>query len=61
MSRTALLVLGVVVLVAGVVFSLQGFNVMKGSAMSGTSRWEVLGPIIAIIGLALVVASRRRR
>ena len=47
MTRIPLIVVGAVLLVAGVVFALQGFNVLGGSAMSGTTVWAVLGPVIA--------------
>jgi hypothetical protein len=60
--RNGLLVLvGTVATVAGIVFALQGFNVIGGSAMSGHSLWAVLGPVIAVVGLALLAAGSRRR
>jgi uncharacterized RDD family membrane protein YckC len=58
-SRAPILIVGLILIVAGVVFSLQGFNVMTGSGMSGSSLWEVLGPLIAVVGIVLVVRSRR--
>lgn len=57
--RVALIVVGAVLLVAGVVFALQGFNVLGGSAMSGTTMWAVLGPIIAIVGAVLLLRGLR--
>jgi hypothetical protein len=59
--RNGLLIgVGVLVTVAGVVFALQGFGVLGGSAMSGTSLWAVLGPVIAIAGLILATIGLRR-
>lgn len=59
--RNGLLIgVGVLVTVAGVVFALQGFGVLGGSAMSGTSLWAVLGPVIAIAGLILAMIGLRR-
>lgn len=60
------LVPGVILLGAGTVFTLQGINVLGGSVMSGSSLWATLGPMIAFVGLVLVViaivnAWRRRR
>ncbi|HLY32283.1 MAG TPA: hypothetical protein VKQ36_14735 [Ktedonobacterales bacterium] len=52
--RWVWLIIGVLVAAAGVVFTLQGLGILQGSAMSGSHTWVVLGPIIAIIGLALV-------
>jgi len=51
---------GVVVIVAGVTFALQGFGVVGGSMMSGSSVWKVLGPLIALAGLLGVAAGVRR-
>jgi len=59
--RFVLGVVGALLLIAGTVFALQGFGVLGGSAMSGSSFWAAAGPIIAVIGLALLVSSARRR
>ena len=55
------IVVGIVITAAGVLFTLQGLDVLGGSGMSGKTLWAVLGPIIAIVGLILVVRSARRR
>jgi hypothetical protein len=60
MKNGLLIGVGVLVALAGVVFALQGFDVMGGSAMSGTSIWKVLGPVIAIVGLIIVTLGLRR-
>ena len=52
-------VAGGVLTVIGSVFFLQGIDVLKGSGMSNTVTWSVLGPIIAISGLTLVVRGAR--
>ena len=54
-------VVGVVVALLGLLFTLQGTNVIGGSAMSGTTFWAVAGPIIIVIGLAVAAAGARRR
>jgi hypothetical protein len=51
--------LGVLVMLAGVIFTLQGLGVVGGSAMSGVTFWAVAGPVIAIAGLALAVTGLR--
>jgi hypothetical protein len=48
-----------VVFAAGVVFTLQGVGVLKGSTMSNTTTWTILGPIIALIGAAIAYRPRR--
>ena len=59
--RFAIALLGVIVALFGLLFTLQGFGVVGGSPMSNTTTWSILGPIIALIGLALAVGGLRRR
>ncbi len=58
--RIAIVVLGVIIALFGLLFTLQGVGVVGGSPMSNTTTWSVLGPIIALVGLALVVGGLRR-
>jgi hypothetical protein len=60
MINRVFVAVGVVAIVAGVTFALQGFGVVGGSAMSGSSLWAALGPLIALAGLLAVVAGVRR-
>jgi hypothetical protein len=60
MKKGLLIVAGVLVALAGVVFTLQGLNVMGSSAMSGQTIWAVLGPVIAIIGLIVATFGVRQ-
>jgi hypothetical protein len=53
-------VLGVLLAVVGIIFALQGFGVIGGSFMSGNSVWAIIGPVLAVIGLALIAFSLRR-
>jgi type IV secretory pathway VirB2 component (pilin) len=43
------------------VWTLQGLDVMGGSAMSGVTAWAVVGPIVAVVGIVLAATSLRRR
>jgi hypothetical protein len=52
--RWGWLILGVLALLVGVVWTLQGANVLRGSVMSGSMMWAIIGPIVAIVGLVLV-------
>jgi uncharacterized membrane protein HdeD (DUF308 family) len=60
MKKGLLIAVGVVIAIAGVVFTLQGLNVLGNSAMSGKTIWAVLGPLIAIVGLVLATVGARR-
>lgn len=44
----------------GLLFTMQGFGAVQGSPMSNTRTWSVLGPIIVVVGLALVLLNRPR-
>lgn len=57
------LVPGVLLVAVGAVWTLQGLNVLGGSAMSGSTLWAVVGPIVVLAGLALIAVgiARRRR
>jgi len=60
-TRVLLVGGGSLITLAGVVFALQGVGVIGGSFMSGTTAWAILGPVIALAGLALVIIGLRRR
>ena len=61
MNREWQIGLGAVLMVAGVIFTLQGFGDIGGSPMTGVTMWAVIGPIVAVIGLAMVITGLRRR
>ena len=59
------LIPGVILSAVGLVWTLQGVNVLGGSAMSGSPLWATIGPIVLLIGLGLIAiaianAVRRR-
>jgi len=47
-------------LVVGLIWTLQGLNVLGGSAMTGQTLWAVVGPIVAIAGVVIVGLGVRR-
>ncbi|WP_419817399.1 hypothetical protein [Glaciibacter flavus] len=60
------LVPGVILSLVGLVWTLQGLNVLRGSAMSGSPLWGTIGPVVLVVGLVLVavaitISARRRR
>jgi hypothetical protein len=61
MRKPTLVVAGVIVALLGLLFTLQGAGVIKGSAMSGTTFWTVVGPIIILIGSAVASVGVRGR
>jgi hypothetical protein len=50
---------GLLLVLVGAVWFLQGIDVLGGSGMSGQTLWAVIGPVVALAGVGLVVAARR--
>jgi len=61
MRKPVVFVIGVVVVLLGLLFTLQGAGVIEGSAMSGTTFWTVAGPVIIVVGLAVAGVGLRGR
>jgi hypothetical protein len=61
MSRPVRVILGVLLVVVGAVWTLQGLGVIGGSAMSGVTLWAVIGPIVAVAGLGLALTRPRAK
>ena len=59
--RWVWLVIGGVALLAGIVWTLQGLNILHGSVMSGDRAYVVVGPIVGVVGLALIAVGVRSR
>jgi len=59
--RLTVVIVGVVIALAGLLFALQGFGAVSGSPMSNTTTWSVLGPVIAIVGTVIAFAGWRGR
>ena len=59
--RNGMRVAGVLMVLFGVLFTLQGVGKVQGSFMSNTTTWTVLGPIIALVGIGIAIAGWRRR
>ncbi|EID13146.1 integral membrane protein [Mycobacterium xenopi RIVM700367] len=51
---------GLIVAVFGLIWALQGFGVLRGSPMSNTTTWSVIGPITVVIGIVIAVFSWRK-
>ncbi|WP_285115960.1 hypothetical protein [Leifsonia sp. fls2-241-R2A-40a] len=62
-TKWLFLVIGIVLVLIGLLWTLQGLNVLGGSVMSGSPLWGTIGPIVLIVGVVLIVVAlvRRRR
>jgi protein-S-isoprenylcysteine O-methyltransferase Ste14 len=54
-------IVGLVLSLTGIVWILQGTNVMHGSGMSGHGGYAVLGVVVLLIGMALLTWAWRIR
>jgi hypothetical protein len=61
MKSRLLIAAGIVIVIVGVFWALQGFGVIGGSFMSGNQTFKVVGPLVALVGLALAAVGLRRR
>ncbi|GAA0574609.1 hypothetical protein GCM10010172_69070 [Paractinoplanes ferrugineus] len=55
------MVIGVLVLVLGGLWTLQGLDILTDSKMSGKQPWTFVGAALALFGLILVVYGERTR
>jgi hypothetical protein len=60
MRNWGLTIVGVVLVVVGVFWTLQGIGTIGGSFMSNNSTWEIVGPVVAVVGVLLTVIGVRR-
>ena len=61
MKQAALIVIGGLVALVGIVWTLQGLGYVGGSFMSGATLWAIIGPIVVLAGLAIVALGLRGR
>jgi len=54
-------VLGVLCLLVGCVWILQGINILPGSFMTGQTKWAIYGGILVVAGIGLLISANRRR
>jgi hypothetical protein len=52
-------VVGVVLILVGCIWVLQGVNILPGSFMTGQMKWAAYGAIAIVIGIALLLMNRR--
>jgi hypothetical protein len=58
--RLGSLVLGLIGLLVGAIWILQGVGVLAGSFMTGQRLWLVIGIVVGVIGVALTYRGLRR-
>jgi hypothetical protein len=58
-KRPAQVLAGVVLVIVGCVFTLQGLGYLPGSPMTGVTLWAIVGPVLAVVGIVLIVRGVR--
>ncbi|NBH02709.1 MULTISPECIES: hypothetical protein [Amycolatopsis] len=61
MRRWITLAVGVVLVLVGAVWVLQGVGVITGSFMTGQKLWFLIGLVAFLVGVVLVAANLTRR
>jgi hypothetical protein len=59
--RIALNVSGVLCLLVGCIWILQGINILPGSFMTGQTKWAIYGALLAVAGIGLLITANRRQ
>jgi hypothetical protein len=62
--RRLALIPAIVLVLVGLLWILQGVGVLQGSVMTGDTRWEAIGFVVAVAGLAVgwfALGGRKRR
>jgi len=59
-ARITSIVVGVLVLLAGLVWAGQGLNLIRGSSMTGNRMWFYIGLVAAVVGVVLIVVGTRK-
>ena len=54
-------IIGVVLVLVGGLWTLQGFGVVGGSFMTGSTTWLIIGLVAVVVGVVLLVPRRSRR
>jgi hypothetical protein len=54
-------IIGVVLVLVGGLWTLQGLGVVGGSFMTGSTAWLVIGLVSVVMGLVLLVPRRSRQ
>lgn len=54
-------VIGILVFLAGLIWFLQGINILPGSFMTGQPQWALYGGIAMLLGIGILAWNLRRK
>ena len=58
--KTLLYTIGILLILTGGTFFLQGINVIPGSYMTGDPQWAINGGVMIVVALGLMFWANRR-
>jgi hypothetical protein len=59
--KIAISIVSILLILTGVIWFLQGINILGGSSMTGQSVWALNGTIAFVVGIALFVLVNRNK
>jgi hypothetical protein len=60
MKPWVVVALGGLMALVGGIWALQGLGYLEGSTMTGSTFWAIVGPIVAGLGVALMIVGLQR-
>jgi hypothetical protein len=54
-------IFGVMLILVGGIFFLQGINILPGSSMTGEPQWAINGGVFIVAGIGLILWTNRRK
>lgn len=60
MLKIIIKIFAVLLMVAGIIWALQGLNILPGTFMRGDPQWVINGAIIAMVGAGLFWFTNRK-
>ncbi len=59
--KVVLNILGIILILVGILWILQGVNVLPGSVMTGNLMWAYIGIVLDAVGAVLLYFANRKR
>ncbi len=59
--KTLFYITGILLILSGGIFFLQGINVLPGSYMTGDPQWAINGGVMIVVGIGFLVWAWRKR
>ena len=59
--KIVLMIIAILLILSGLVWFLQGINILPGSFMTGQIQWAVYGVIAMLAGVGVLAYGRRHR